>query len=163
MQRGRTGKVGNSLGRVSLGGSEHATWRGTKLWKWLGGRSTGSVGRLETVGNSLEEVSLGGSEHAAGQKGNCGNRLVRASMQRGRTGNPRNILGIAPQGRNENAAWMEIAWGELCWEGASIQQRGRTGNRGNSFEGSCAGRKRASSGKTGIRRNIAWRCFDMLR
>ena len=101
--------VGNSLGRAPLEGSDTEPTTG-----WTEGK---------TVGNSLGRASLGGSDTEA---------------TTGTDGRPWDSLGRAPLGGSDTEAttgWTdgkpwEIAWGELCWEGAARKRRqdGRTGN-----------------------------------
>ena len=106
--------VGNSLGRVPLGGSETeawTSWMDRKLWEIAWGelrfdgarRKRGHPGVLdwqETAGNSLWRAPLGGSETEAWTSW------------------------------TDRRPW-EIAWGELRWEGARRKRglRGRKGNR----------------------------------
>ena len=112
---GRTGNRANSLGKASLGGSRR------ERDSMLDGK--------ETVQIAWGELRWEGARQHAGRRGNCANSLGKASL-----------------GGSETVCWTErerdsmldgqetvqIAWGELRWEGAR-QHAGRIGNRANSL------------------------------
>ena len=99
----------------------------------------------ETVQIACGKLRWEGARQHAGRTGNRGNSLGGA----GRTGNRANRLGKASLGGSETADSMldgqetvEIAWGELRWEGAR-QHAGRRGNRANSSRASLGGSETA--------------------
>ena len=96
----------------------------------------------ETVEIACGEFRWEGARQHAGRRGNCENSLGRASPGGSETAcwterKPCKELGESFAGRERDSMLdgqetVQIAWGELRWEGAR-QHAGRRGNRANSL------------------------------
>ena len=148
MESRRTGTVGNSLGRVPLGGSEAEAWT-----PWTGGPPGNSLGRAweSSAGRerdgSVDTVLYGRSETEAWTPWTDG---------KDRLGGSGTEVLISWADRKP---W-EIAWGELRGQGPRRKRghRGRTGNRGKWFGESSVGRRGRKRGHRGRMGNCetAW-------
>ena len=115
--------------------------------RWEGARQ--HAGRIGNGANSLRRASLEGSDADAGGTGNRGNGLRGASLGGSdRAGwtetKPWKSLAQSYAGRERDSMLdryetVEIAFGELRWEGAR-QHAGRRGNRANSLRKASLGR-----------------------